>query len=139
MAEQMRMMAKTVKKKSPDEKEYLICIKGKDGAEDSWDIVIGRDEAYTYIKDSIEFIDLEESFILVDECKMSERKSIVVFMRYVERFYEDNFDINDYVKGDDESLINNDIEDGEPDSIFLQENNSVSVFANQEYNSIDIE
>ena len=94
--EEKKLMFREVKK----EKQYLICIAGKDGADDTWDIVEGREEAYEYIKNAIEFTDLERSFILVESAKFSDRKSIYAFMKYAESFFEDNFDIEDYVKGD---------------------------------------
>lgn len=117
----LKEMMKPVKKDAED-KSYLICIRGKDGESDSWDIVIGRTEAYKLIKNSIEFINLEESFILVETTPLSKRKSIYAFMKFAEQFYNDSFDIEDYVIGDYddvsdneyvltmESILNNEIE-----------------------------
>ena len=91
-------------KKNPENKIYLICIAGKDGENDSWELVQGRTEAYETIKNDIDFIDLEHSFILVESAKLENRLSIVAFMRHVEGYYQDSFDIDDYIKGDwDES------------------------------------
>ena len=104
MAE-MKEMVKIVDntKKHPESRQYLICIKSK-GAQDSWEIVTGRTEAYEYIKENIDDIDMEHSFILVESCSLAERKSIYAFMKYAGDFYEDSFDIEDYIKGDwDES------------------------------------
>ena len=99
---ELKEMVKIVK--SPEEKQYLICIAGKDGAEDEWEIVTGRTNAYEKIKNSIEYIDLEHSFILVETCTLDRRKTIYAFMKYAGEFYADGFDIEDYVKGDwDES------------------------------------
>lgn len=95
---ELKEMVKIVK--SPEERQYLICIAGKDGAEDEWEIVIGRTNAYEKIKNSIEYIDLEHSFILVETCTLDRRKSIYAFMKYAGEFYADGFDIEDYVKGD---------------------------------------
>ena len=97
MAEKKEMV-KIVK--SPEEKQYLICIAGKDGGEDEWEIVIGRTAAYERIKNSIAYIDLDHSFILVEGHPLEKRKSIYASMKHVEQFYEDNFDIEDYIKGD---------------------------------------
>lgn len=87
-------------KKNPEEKQYLICISGKDGVEDMWEIVTGRTAAYEFIKNNIEFINLEESFILVESCTLDQRKSIYAFIKHVGNLFEDNFDIEDYIKGD---------------------------------------
>ena len=124
------------KEKSSEEKQYLICIKGKE-SEDVWEIVTGRTEAYEFIKNMIDFIVFEESFILVETVKLSERKSIYAFMKYAERFYNDNFDIEDYIKGDwseDEYKEMNGI-----DPMFLDSKRLDTIgFMNGEINSEDI-
>ena len=117
----MKEMAKIVdntkpyeKKKTAEEKQYLICISARDGGEDMWCIVTGRTDAYEFIKNCIEFINFEESFILVESCTLAQRKSIYAFMKYAEQFYEDSFDIDDYVKGDwseEEYKDSNEIDD----------------------------
>ena len=101
-------------KKHPEERQYLICIRAKEGtySQDCWDIVIGRTAAYEYIKENIDDINMEHSFVLVESVTLSERKSIYAFMKYAGEFYSDGFDIEDYIKGDwDESdyMRNNDI------------------------------
>lgn len=101
-------------KKHPEDRQYLICIRAKEGsgAQDAWDFATGRTEAYEYIKSNIDYIDLEHSFVLVESVTLSERKSIYAFMKYAGEFYSDGFDIEDYIKGDwDESdyMRNNDI------------------------------
>ena len=88
---------------NPEIKHYLICIAASidSGESDSWVIVQGRTSAFNYIKDNIDIINFEESFILVDGLPLSERRSIYAFMQYAQQFYpEDSFDIVDYVKGD---------------------------------------
>lgn len=103
MAE-MKEMVKVVDntKKHPEDRQYLICIRTKSssGVQDSWDFVTGRTEAYNYIKENIDDIDLDTSFILVESCVLAERKSIYAFMKYAGEFYSDGFDIEDYIKGD---------------------------------------
>lgn len=89
-------------RKHPEDRQYLICIRAKEGSgvEDSWEIVIGRTAAYDYIKENIDVINLEHSFILVEQVALGERASIYAFMKYAGEFYSDGFDIEDYVKGD---------------------------------------
>lgn len=98
MKEMVKIVDNTKPRKNPEEKIYLICISGH--SEDMWNIVTGRTEAYNYIKDIIEDINFEESFILVENCTLNQRKSIYAFMKYCESFFEDSFDIDDYIKGD---------------------------------------
>ena len=89
-------------KKHPEERQYLVCIRTKfdSGSQDSWEIIIGRTNTYEYIKENIDVIDLDHSFVLVEVLTLADRKSIYVFMKHVGKFYEDTFDIEDYVKGD---------------------------------------
>lgn len=98
----MKEMARIIdnKKKNPEDRQYLICISAKDGEDDSWQIITGRTNAYEYLKDNIDFINFDESFILVESCTLEQRKSIYAFLKHVEQFYEDSFDVDDYVKGD---------------------------------------
>ena len=128
-----QMVARVVEKnppqrilqKDPEEKVYLLCIAGKDGGSDSWEIITGRTELYETIKNSIEFIDLEKSFALVETAKLENRKSIVAVMKYLEQFYEDSFDIEDYIKGDwdeEDYRKHNDI-----DSAFIPNNDVLNM------------
>ena len=98
---EMKEMVKIVDntKKHPEDRQYLICISGITEG-DYWTIVIGRTEAYKYIKENIDEINMEHSFILVESCTLAERKSIYAFMKYAGEFYSDGFDIEDYIKGD---------------------------------------
>ena len=91
-----------IKAKNPEEKQYLVCIKAaaRTGCDDEWDICLGRTEAREYIKSCIDYIDFEHSFVLVESCIFADRKSIYAFMKHIEGFYEDGFDIDDYVRGD---------------------------------------
>ena len=100
-------------KKHPEERQYLICIRVNDPhSNDYWDILIGRTAAYEYIKENIDEIDMEHSFVLVESVSLAERKSIYAFMKYAGEFYSDGFDIEDYIKGDwdeEDYKRNNDI------------------------------
>ena len=103
MPEMRQMIINTDKSKPYDDgrlKRQLICIKSK-YSEDSWDFIEGREDAYEYIKDRIDDIDFETSFIVVSSQKIDDRKSIYAFMNYAKKFFpDDTFDIDDYVKGD---------------------------------------
>lgn len=118
------LMARVVKK-DPEEKEYLICVRGKLG-EDTWEFCEGRTEAYKLLKSYIEEgdVDLEESFVLVENVKLEDRKTAYQFMKYAGEFYEDNFDIEDYTIGDHEAneRLEKESEDNTVTSAFDLEN-----------------
>lgn len=137
----MKEMVKVVDntKKHPEERQYLICIRAKinSGAQDSWDIITGRTDAYEYIKANIDDIDLDHSFVLVETVNLAERKSIYAFMKYAGDFYSDNFDIEDYIKGDWDEMdykTNNDI------SLIIDNEDRVNVqsFMNGDINTIEL-
>jgi hypothetical protein len=97
--EMVRVVDNSQARISAEEKRYLVCIE-EDSGEKDWGIMIGRTAAYEYIKERIEYINLDESFVLVETLKLADRKSIYSFMKYAQDFFEDNFDIDDYIKGD---------------------------------------
>ena len=98
-----------------EEKQYLVCLTNENHSIESWEFITGRTEAYELIKDAIKNMDVDTyaSFILVETCKLDQRKSIYAFMKYCESIYNDGFNIDEYV-GDiniDYSISNNDISD----------------------------
>jgi hypothetical protein len=104
-----------MRSKDPEERYYLICIRAAAQSDmpDEWHIVSGRTEAREVIINAIDYIDFEESFVLVETCTLNDRKSIYTFMKYIEQFFNDGFDIDDYVKGDwseDDYIRHNDID-----------------------------
>lgn len=90
-------MVREINKKDPEQWEYLICYTSNDSErtdkelEEGFNIVKGRTEAYKFIRDIIDLIDVDESFILSDQVKLDSRKSIATFMRYIveKRLVED--------------------------------------------------
>jgi hypothetical protein len=93
----------------PEERKYLLCLQDNDTGAKDWDIVVGRMEAYETLKDQIKFIDLSKSFVLVETVKFADRISVYKFMKTVGDSIEDNFDINEFVRGDwnEEDFKNN--------------------------------
>ena len=57
------------------------------------------------IKDRVSFNESDlhplESFIFVDGLPLKDRKNIYAFMKYVQGFYDDGFDIDDYIDIED--------------------------------------
>lgn len=85
-----------------ERKEYLCCLSLHTDNEEfqEYEILTGRTEAYEYIRQYIESyseVDMLKSFVLVDGLPLSERKSVYAFMRYVQQFYDDGFDIDEYI------------------------------------------
>ena len=82
--------------KNPEYKEYMLCIADWDG-ETSWCLLNGRREVYDKIKDEIDDIDPESSYVLVENVPLSGRKNVYTFMLYAQDIYkDDDFDIRDY-------------------------------------------
>jgi len=98
--------------KDPEEKEYLVCLfyDDSDSAYTSWDIYKGRTQAYQEILEAIrngdynfgnDCVNINYSFVLVEGAKLEERVTLYDFMKYCKNFYNDGFDIDDYI--DDEN------------------------------------
>lgn len=104
----VRVVDNTKPREDAEKKRYLLCIEENSGEKD-WAIVIGRTAAYEWVKERAEFINFNESFILVETLKLAERKALYSFMKYAQDMYEDSFDIDDYVRGDfdEEDFIRN--------------------------------
>lgn len=92
------------------EKTYLILIDGieNDDAQQryrDWDYVVGRQEAYDYIKNILEsgyvIVDINESKIIVDSLKINDGISIYEFMKAMKEKDKiidySSFDIEDYI------------------------------------------
>lgn len=100
LKEMVRLVDNT--KKYPEDRQYLICIANTDGDSDIWQIITGRKNAREFIKDNIDLINFDESFILVEGCTLEQRKSIYAFMKHIEKFFEDDpFDIDEYINNAD--------------------------------------
>lgn len=89
----------------PEDKTYVILYYMTiDTGEDikSFEVVTGRENAYEYIKGIVEYLDIHESKIMVDNIPYSKAISIYEFMKLMSNhFFEDSFDIEDYNIGDE--------------------------------------
>lgn len=127
-----------------EEKDYLVCLWIKHIGDDErlWEICHGRTEAYNYIKDQIVgnhmmdfqteiFMTTDDSFVLVDGLPLKDRKSIYAFMKYVQQFYDDGFEIDDYVDLSNISGLDTDESDSQhkmaPAEIFNLLNTGISM------------
>lgn len=85
---------------APEDKAYLILLVVGEDDEQVFQGVIGRQEAFEYIKQMVEIIDLDESKILSETTTFSEAISVYDFMKncIVKDVVEnpDGFDIDEY-------------------------------------------
>lgn len=86
--------------------KYLLLIKVPNSDETFWEIITGREEAYNYIKNNIDTIDVDESYIIANkiELDLDSMHTIYGFIKFVKEKNDitDEFDIDDYI-----SNINN--------------------------------
>lgn len=85
-------------------KEYLVVTYTKPDAEileiDAR-FIIGQASVREYIKNCIDSIDLDLSFVLVEDVPFgvhNGKPSVYQFMKWISKNYDDGFDIDDYVK-----------------------------------------
>lgn len=91
--------------------KYLLLIKVPDSDETYWEIIKGREEAYHYIVNNIDTIDVDESYIIANKMKeinLDELHTIYGFVKFVkqENNIVDEFDIDDYVINNVDTSIN---------------------------------
>ena len=148
LVQQPEQEIKTVKLsniKDPEEKEYLVCLfyDDTDTLYTSWDIYKGRTQAYQEIIDAIhnsnydfgtDCVNIEYSFVLVEGAKLEERVKLYDFMKYCKNFYNDGFDIDDYIDDEDHAEP---MKIANPDRVDNNLLNMISLM-NKEYNQQDI-
>lgn len=103
----------TIVHKDPEERIYLVCFRS---CNDHWEICNGRRDAYELIKEYIlngMSIDLDDGFVLVETCTLSQRKPLVKFMKFCQSIYKDGFDISEYY----DSISENDYEDQQQNEV----------------------
>lgn len=89
--------------------KYLLLIKVPNSDDRHWEIIEGREEAYNYIKNNIDVIDTENSFIIANKMKevnLDTLHTIYGFVKFVkeENNIVDEFDIDDYQFNVDTSI-----------------------------------
>ena len=118
MYELVKPEVKLLQNKSPEEKEYLVCLNfdDNDTGTRQWNIYKGRTETYERIKEQLytfdfgitgDALDIYESFILVEGAKLEERVRLYDFMKHCEKFYNDGFNIDDYINHEDDTESDN--------------------------------
>lgn len=98
--------------------KYLLLIKEPNSDNTHWEIIEGREEAYSYIKNNIDIIDVDQSFIVADKMKeinLDNMHTIYGFIKFVKEQNDivDEFDIDDYkFDVDNSALIGKGLESG---------------------------
>lgn len=94
-----------------EDKRYILLIKCINSDETYWEMIKGRLEAYNYIKENIEDIDIDNSYIIVhgqERINFDNMHNLYLFMKDAreKNNIEDGFDIDDYSSfSDDEYKI----------------------------------
>lgn len=89
-----------VKIDAKSEQRYLILMYIKDDEDDTkkeFEIKVGREATYNYIKSIIDIIDVHESLILLDDLGLADASSVYeVMTKFCQIFEDDEFNIEDY-------------------------------------------
>ena len=100
--EEKRKLISPVRRIKPGEDiKYLLLIKLPDSDETFWEVVVGRETAYNYIKNNIDVIDVDQSYIIANKMKeidLDNMHTIYNFVLFVkeENDIVDEFDIDDW-------------------------------------------
>ena len=130
---------KPIVKKTPEEKEYLLLLKyitDNDSESTEFCIFIGRTEARKYIIDVVPDLDIFESYVLVEGVVLENRITVYEFMKHMENYFSDGFDIEDYNIGASEEEINR--AEVEYNTSVESYDSMISVMLNNETDSEDI-
>ena len=84
--------------KPKSEKRYILLISFNDGTGDRTFIeLVGQKTARDYLKDEIDTIDIDQSYVLVEDAPFAEGKPTVYeFFKLIEGNFNDGFDIEQY-------------------------------------------
>lgn len=96
-------------KKDPNEKTYLLLLYIDDIENPekepikTFEEITGRKAAYYYIKNMIEYLDINKSKILAETVSLQKAATVYRFMKYMEDYFPDeNFNIEEYNYGGEE-------------------------------------
>lgn len=88
----------------PEERQYVFLLfDNEDNEYPRWESVVGRSEAYRFVKQNIYCMDPRESVVLTDNVPLKDALSVYQFIRHIKNsglVPEDDFEIDDYVLHD---------------------------------------
>lgn len=89
--------------------KYLLLLKTPNSDETFWEVIKGREDAYNYIKNNIDVIDVNESYIVSNNIKIDfdNMHTIYDFIKFVKEANDivDEFDVDDYSYNTDNSQM----------------------------------
>lgn len=93
----------------PEVQIYIVLYVGNDDNSDikSFDVIKGRVSVYEHIKNLVDYIDCVQSKVIANGVDFDEAFSVYYFMKVMKQYFDDGFDIEDYVdgnSGDDENI-----------------------------------
>lgn len=91
----------------PEEREYLVLITYDEEGLTDWELLIGRQTTYDFIKELIIRIseeddlalDMYNTFVIVEGISITDRVTVIDFMRYMRdtHIIDREFDIDEYI------------------------------------------
>lgn len=92
--------------KNPEDKMYILLFYFNDECKE-YEIVTGRNEARETAKGYIEEgANLKSSLVLVEGNPIERSVTLYEFMKHMERYFNDNFYVDDYVTADEDTEAN---------------------------------
>lgn len=89
------------KQKNVEEKQYVLLLYfNEDEREKTFEVFTGRSTTRDFIINNIESINVELSRVLVEDVPFKNSLSVFEFMRHIQIFYEDKFDISEFTATD---------------------------------------
>lgn len=84
-----------------EKKKYIIIYYAQIDDEDikSFEVLEGRTKTRDWIKDMAEYLDINNSKVLTDGVKYDDSLSVYDFMKAMEQYFQDGFDIEDHIGG----------------------------------------
>lgn len=105
--EEIKENPKAMYSNDKKEKGYMILyyITDNEGnSEKSWEVTYGRKATYEFIKSIIEYINLDDSKVVVEGLSFDDSKSVYEFMKHISQYMDDpKFNIDDYYVPDNNS------------------------------------
>ena len=80
-----------------EEQIYLLLYISNDDKTKSYEVIKGRTKIYEYIKDLADNIDCIKSKVIANGVDFKEALSVYYFMKIMENYFDDGFDIEEFV------------------------------------------
>lgn len=83
--------------KSPEVKEYLVLYEYIEDKTTEFTFITGRTQTYEFLKSIIDKIDLDNSYVIVESVKISDRITVYEFLKMCKdrQLFNDDFDVDE--------------------------------------------